>query len=350
MNRKRCLILGGTAFIGLRLVQKLLDEGHNVSLLNRGNSPVPEGVELLMADRRDIATVRAVLAGRDWDIVYDVSAAVQVTSVEQISALIEMLDGHCGIYEFVSSIAAYHFDGSGLPWAEQHPLSLSRPTSYGGHKAAVERLLRNRNERKGFAYTIIRPAAVYGPNDNIPDGEMAMFKRLLEKRPVLVPHDGLVIFPYGHVNDLVDAMYLASINPAAIGEAFNVTGESVTAQYYVVSIAKVIGLEPEIVYVPNNILATIKPPLPFNHRFQKIMHCVLSINKAQDILGFKPAYSFESGHRQTYEWFLEHNLHKNDTPMVDPIWNVSWDFEREAKIIEAIHLTRRDTHSISQDI
>ena len=211
-------------------------------------------------------------------------------------------------------------------------------------------MLRNRNERKGFAYTTIRPAAVYGPNDNIPDGEMAMFKRLLEKRPVLVPHDGLVIFPYGHVNDLVDAMYLASINPAAIGEAFNVTTESVTSNYYVHNIAKIIGVEPEIVYIPDNILATIKPPLPFNHRFQKIMHCALCTKKAQDILGFKPTYSFESGHRQTYEWFLENNLQKNDTPMVDPIWNVSWDFEREAEIVNEIHQTRQGTNGISHDI
>ena len=274
MNKKRCLILGGTAFIGYHLLQKLLLQGHDESILNRGNQPTPDGVEQLVADRKDRSSVGNALAGRDWDFVYDVSASVQVSSVDDIATLIDTLDGHCGVYQFVSSIAAYLFEGRAFPWTEEHPLSRSRDTSYGGHKAAVERMLTARKERTGFAYSIIRPAAVYGPRNNIPDGEMAMFQRLLQKRPVLVPHDGLIVFPYGHVEDLVEAMYLASINPAAIGEAFNVTGESVTADHYIQTISRIIRIEPDIVNIPDPFLAKLKPPLPFNHRFQKIMHSV----------------------------------------------------------------------------
>jgi nucleoside-diphosphate-sugar epimerase len=336
MSQTRNLVLGGTAFIGRRLVQKLLSGGHDVSILNRGGSPAPDGVEQLVADRKEPGSMREVLAGHDWDVVYDVSASVQVASVESIAALLEILDGHCGIYEFESSIAAYRFGSGAFPWREDHPMSRSRPTSYGGHKAAVEKLLREQRAQTGLAYTIIRPAAVYGPHNNIPDGEMAMFLRLGQRRPALVPHDGLVCFPYGHVDDLVDAMFLAANSPAALGEAFNVTADTVTATHYIQTIGEIVGVEPEIITVPDDVLATIKTPLPFNHRFQKIMHSVLSINKARSVLGFNPKYNFEAGHRQTYEWFLEQGLDKLDVPMIDPTWNVSWDFGRESELIATL--------------
>ena len=333
MSQSRSLVLGGTAFIGRHLVHKLLNEGHGVSVLNRGGSPAPNGVEQLVADRKDPETLREVLAGRDWDAVYDVSAFVQVASVDSVAALLEWLDGHCGVYEFVSSIAAYKFGSGAFPWAEDHPISSSRPTGYGGHKAAVEHLLRERHAQTGFPYTIIRPAAVYGPHNNIPDGEMAMFQRLGQGRPVLMPHDGLVCFPYGHVEDLVDAMFRAATTPAALGEAFNVTADTVTATHYVQTIGKIMGIEAETINIPDDVLTTIKPPLPFNHRFQKIMHTVLSIDKARTVLGFTPKYDFEAGHRQTYAWFLDQGLDKLDVPMVDPTWQVSWDFEQESELI-----------------
>ena len=108
-NQKRSLVLGGTAFIGRHLVEILLNEGHDVSILNRGGSTPPDGVEQLVADRKEPDSVRRALTGRDFDVVYDVSASVQVASVDSIADLIQMLDGHCGLYEFVSSIAAYRF-------------------------------------------------------------------------------------------------------------------------------------------------------------------------------------------------------------------------------------------------
>ena len=63
---------------------RLLSLGHEVTLLNRGASPALVAVEQLYADRKDRVAVRKALAGREWDAVYDVSASVQVASVEDI--------------------------------------------------------------------------------------------------------------------------------------------------------------------------------------------------------------------------------------------------------------------------
>ena len=336
MTPVRSLVIGGSAFIGRRLVDRLLARGTAVTVLNRGATPAPAGVEQLVADRKDTIAMGKALAGRSWDVVYDVSASVQVTSAESIDELIELLDGHCGVYEFISSVAAYRFGNGAFPWREDRPTSRSRATSYGGQKATVERLLAERRAKTGFPYTVLRPAAVYGPHNNIPDGEMAMYFRLRQGRPALVPHDGLVCFPYGHVYDLVRAMMLAAENPAALGEVFNITADAVTANHYIKTIGEIVGVEPEIIVLPNDILSNMSGPLPFNHRFQKTLHCILSIDKARRVLSFEPEFDFEAGHRQTYEWFLAEGLDRLNAPMNDPTWNVSWDFELESQLVESL--------------
>ncbi len=336
MTTTRSLVLGGTAFIGRHLVEHLLMAGHDVAILNRGASAAPDGVEQLIADRKDSQAMHRVLRGRNWDAVYDVSASVQVASLEDIAALVELLDGHCSIYEFISSIAAYRMGHGAMPWTEDLPTTRSRATKYGGHKAAVEQLLAERHARTGFAYTVLRPAAVYGPHNNIPDGEMAMFLRLMQRRPALVPHDGLVCFPYGHVDDLARAMVLAANSPAAIGEVFNISGNSVTSRHFVETIARVMGVEAEIILLPDAVTAELTSPLPFNHRFVKRLHAVVSCDKARHLLGFEPVYDFEAGHAQTYAWFLAQGLDRMTQPMNDPIWNISWDFAREAQLIDML--------------
>jgi nucleoside-diphosphate-sugar epimerase len=333
MGATRSLVLGGTAFIGRQLVQHLLAAGHDVTVLNRGANAAPAGVEQLIADRKDRDAMARALRARQWDAVYDVSASAQVAPLEDIAALIDMLDGQCGVYLFVSSIAAYRMGHGSLPWTESLPTTRSRPGKYGGHKAAVEALLAERRARSGFAYTVVRPAAVYGPHNNIPDGEMAMFQRLGRRLPVLLPHDGLVCFPYGHVEDLARALHLAASTPAALGEVFNICADSVTSRYFVETIAGIMGVEADIVMLPDAITATLEAPLPFNHRFQKSLHAVVSADKARRLLGFESRFDFAAGHAQTYEWFMAQGLDRVATPMNDPTWNVSWDFAREAEVV-----------------
>ena len=123
-----------------------------------------------------------------------------------------------------------------------------------------------RHRRPGFPATVVRPAAIYGPDNNIFDMELPMFLRLLGHRPILVPHGGLVVGSYGHVDDLCEAMVAMVGNPAAIGEVFNITGESVTVNRYIEVLADVVGEEPDVVYVPDAMLRRparpgVRPPV-----------------------------------------------------------------------------------------
>ena len=225
------LVLGGTGFVGRRLVEVLVAEGNPVTVLNRGVTPVelPPGVDRLVADRSDPVSMRSALARSDWDAVFDVSGVVKVAG------------------EF--------------PWTETSPTVPPDVRTYGGFKAATEQPLLTRNAANGFPVTVARPAASYGPYNNIYDMEAAMFRRLLERRPILLPYDGLVVCSYGHVDDLCRALLAMATHSAAVGEVFNVTAGAVTSAGYIAALADVVGAPADVIPLPKELAENTRGPL-----------------------------------------------------------------------------------------
>ena len=264
------LVLGGSVFVGRHLVELLLAHGDDVAVLNRGKTPseLPAEVERLVADRTDLDQMHAVLAGRDWDAVFDVSGFVMAAGGSDVEGLVDLLSGHDGRYVFVSSIMAYDQTMVGhFPWTENMPTNPDGVGAYGGFKAAAEASMLARHQLSGFPVTIVRPAAIYGPDNNIFDMETPMFLRLLQDRPVLVPHSGLVTGSYGHVDDLCTAMLELSGHPSAVGEVFNVSTDSVDANTYIDTLATVVGRSAKVVRVPDSMLPEITTPV-FGHLFK----------------------------------------------------------------------------------
>ncbi len=220
LHGRRALVLGGSVFVGRHLVDGLVRRGADVAVLNRGrtHSELPDGVERLVADRTDAAQMSAALAGRRWDAVFDVSGFVMAAGGSDIEGLLDLLDGQVGAYVYTSSIMAYDQSWAGVfPWTEDQPTNPDGATSYGGFKALAEASILARRAATGFPGSVVRPAAIYGPDNNIYDMELPMFLRLLQHRPILVPHGGLVVGTYGHVDDLCDAMIAAAIDTGSGG-------------------------------------------------------------------------------------------------------------------------------------
>ena len=338
----RCLVLGGSVFVGKHLVARLVERSAHVAVLNRGVTPsvLPGGVDQITADRTNADQIRAALAGRDWDIVFDVSGFVMAAGGSDINGLLDELDGHVGSYVYTSSIMAYDQSWVGVfPWTEDQPINPDGPTSYGGFKAIAETSMLARHAATGFPASVVRPAAVYGPDNNIFDMETPMFLRLLQHRPILVPHGGLVVGSYGHVDDLCGAMITIARHPDAPGEVFNITGDSVDVNRYIAVLADVVGAEPDVVAVPDALLPDLiaggsRPA--FGHLFKARHHASLSIEKARQVLGFASAHHLRGGHEHTFEWFRAQGWDRLDGPLVDPVWKASWNFEFEASVAERI--------------
>jgi len=338
----RALVLGGSVFVGRRLVEHLLAEGHELAVLNRGVTPtaLPDGVEHLVADRTDMDAVSRVLSGRRWDAIFDVSGFVMVAGGGDIGGLLDLVDGSVGHYVYVSSIMAYDQSQLGIfPWHEELDIDRSGPRSYGGFKAMVETEMLKRHASTGFPVTIVRPAAIYGPYNNIYDMETPMFLRLIQRRPILLPHGGLVAGSYGHVDDLCRLMVDVIGVEAAQGEVFNATAEAVTSMLYVDTLAAIVGVEAEVVMIPDERPEGF-PSGVHGHLFGSGHHAVLSTDKARRLLGFEPELGFEDGHRHTYNWFKKQGWDRLDGPLSDPVWRSSWDFEAESRAVAMLRGVR----------
>ena len=276
-------------------------------MLNRGKTPtaLPDGVEHLVADRTDMASMRSALGDRSWDAVFDVSGFVMAAGDSNIGELLDLFDGRVGDYVYVSSIMAYDQSLAGVfPWTEDLPSNPDGSGTYGGFKAVAEQAMLDRHAATGFPASVVRPAAIYGPDNNIFDMETPMFLRLLQHRPILLPHGGLVATSYGHVDDLCELMVAMVGQPAARGEVFNVTAEGLTSSRYVQELAAIVGADPDVVFVPDDVLASLTRPV-FGHLFGVRHHAIASIEKATSLLGFRPRYDFVDGHVETYAWFRE---------------------------------------------
>jgi nucleoside-diphosphate-sugar epimerase len=330
----RALVLGGSVFVGKRLVRALLAQDAEVAVLNRGKTPtaLPEGVEHLVADRTDTAVMRAALGDRTWDAVFDVSGFVMAAGDSNIAELLELFDGRVGDYVYVSSIMAYDQSLAGVfPWTEDLPSNPDGAGTYGGFKAVAEQAMLDRHASTGFPVSVVRPAAIYGPDNNIFDMETPMFLRLLQHRPILLPHGGLVATSYGHVDDLCELMVAMVGQPAARGEVFNVNAEGLTSLRYVQELAAIVGADPDVVFVPDDVLPSLTRPV-FGHLFGVRHHAIASIEKATSLLGFRPRYDFVDGHVDTYTWFREQGWGDLSAALSDPVWGASWDFEAEAEV------------------
>lgn len=329
----KALVLGGSVFVGRRLVEMLAAQGHEVVVLNRGRTPATyaEGVRLAKADRTDADSMRSALGGASWDAIFDVSGFVMAAGGSDVDALIDLVDGRVGHYVYVSSIMAYDQSLIGTaPWTEDLPSDTGGVRTYGGFKAMTERAMLSRFERSGFPVTISRPAAIYGPHNNIYDMETPMFLRLQRGLPILVPHEGLVTASYGYVDDLCATLIAFVGCSEARGQIVNTTADAVTSLHYVETLARIVGRDPHIVFVPSEVPDGF-PRGVHGHLFSKAHHAVLSTEKLHRILGPVSHVDFATGHRMTYEWFLAQGWSDLVQPLADPVWFATWDFDAEAR-------------------
>jgi len=106
-DNKNVLVLGGTRFMGIRLVEKLLSKNYNVTIAVRGTRQDSFGdkVKRIYLDRLNEEVVAQKLKGKYYDIVIDNSAYCSL-SVDNILKYLE-----CGRYIQVSSVAVYPEEG-----------------------------------------------------------------------------------------------------------------------------------------------------------------------------------------------------------------------------------------------
>ena len=335
----RTLVMGGTRFNGLHLVQELVRYGHNVTILNRGitEALVPKEVHHLHADRKDHQQLEEVLGLEEFDVVFDTSAYV----LDDVQSMVDIFEGRAGHYIFASSTVVYAA-AKILPINEDSPVDRSpRQSDYGRNKLICEEYLMRAYRQHRLPTTVARFSMVFGPDNFLPDREQRMFIRLLKGRKILIPGRGTTLSQIGHVDDEARALRMMALNPRTYGEIYNVTGKDYFSdEGYVDTFAKVVGVQPQKIFVPAEIMdetsfntSATAPTMqrPFIQRLAPYIHrwdesTIFSIKKLCDHLDYEPLYTFETAVQQTYEWFMSKGLDKQR----------EYDFSQEDEMINRI--------------
>jgi len=322
------LVIGGTMFIGRRLVTDLLKAGHNVSILHRRSKhDFPKRVTNIAADRNDAAALKSALAGKRFDAVFDnVYDFERGTTAGQVEATARLVAGErLTRYVFMSSVAAY---GDGLNHHEGDALAPDdHPDTYVRNKAMTERALFRMHQRDRFPVVTFRPPFIYGPGNNF-YREAFFWDRLRDGRPIILPGDGHRLMQFAHVGDLVSSMIHAIELPDTAGQAFNLANPRPITQYEAVeAFGRAAGKPVKFVRIPRDRILRagghpMGPKLYFGFYYD-MPGITMVVNKAQRVLKFKPT-DFDAGLKETYRWYLRNSpFHKPDYSFEDSLLEIA---------------------------
>lgn len=298
MNAKRVLYIGGTGTISAACVRRSLDLGHDVTVLNRGNArrPLPEGVRELVADVRDTASVRRAVGDEQFDAV----AQFLGFTTEHVQADLERFGGNCGQYVFISSASAYQKPPQHLPITESTPLR-NPFWQYSRDKIACEDLLVGAYRERGIPVTIVRPSHTYDDRLIPTTGGWTDIARMRAGKPVVIHGDGTSLWTLTHSDDFAVAFAGLLGNPAAIGEAFTITGTHAPTWNQVYGwLADAAGVdEPDFVHVASDAIAAFAPDLAPGLLGDKSHSVVFDVSKVTALVPeFRPAITFDEGARR----------------------------------------------------
>jgi nucleoside-diphosphate-sugar epimerase len=300
----RVLFIGGTGNISLSVTRLLAEQGHELTVLNRGLSgmEVPDGVRTIHADVRDAESVSAALRGEQ----FDVGVNWITFTPEHVEQDISLFAGMVSQYVFISSATVYRKPPP-VPIVEDAPLG-NPIWAYARDKVACEELLHRERGRSGFPFTIVRPSHTYGET-RIPtalEGESyTVVERLRQGKPLIVFGDGTSFWTMTHNTDFARAFAGLLGNPDAIGESFHITSdEHLTWDQIVETIAAAAGFEPNIVHIPSDFIAALDPELGVTLLADKAHSLVFDNSKLKRVVpGFEAEVPFANGVARSLAWF-----------------------------------------------
>ena len=300
----RITVTGGAGFIGSHLVDRLIEDGHTVQVIDNlytGNKEfVHSKAQFVELDIRD-PKLYSVLEEFRPDYIFHEAAQTEVsTSMSDpmldcdinLMGLINLLNAavKLDVKKFLMpSSAAVYGNLDTLPLNEE---MIGNPSSfYGLTKLTTEHYLRIYHEAFGLPYVCYRYSNVFGPRQGNggEGGVISIFaKAIVQGSPIIIYGDGKQTRDFIYVDDVVEANILG-MQHQVIG-IYNVsTGISSSVNLLVDEFRNISGKDIEVVYD--------KP------RLGDIRDSVLATDKSEKELLFTAKYNLHDGLIKTYEYF-----------------------------------------------
>ena len=301
----KVLVTGGAGFIGSHLVDRLLERGADVVVLDDLSTgrlsnlrDAAGDIEFIEGDIRSLACVHDAMRG--CEVVFhqaalpsvprsvaDPLASNDINVNGTLNVLLAARDH--GVRRFISaSSSSVYGAGEELPKHEEMPTQPISP--YGVAKLAAEAYCRSFHAVYGLETVALRYFNVFGPRQN-PDSEYAaviprFIVALLAGEAPTVYGDGLQSRDFTYVDNTVDANMAALDAPGIGGRVYNVAcGERITLNRLVKEVRAELGVSTKAVHLPP--------------RSGDIRHSRADVRRARADLGYVPRVPLVEGIKRT---------------------------------------------------
>lgn len=295
----KCVVFGGGGFIGSAIVDRLLQDGHQIRIFGRThNSPYghykpSDRVEWAVGDFSSIHDFTEVVSDTDI-IIHSISTTlpkssnddpvydVQSNLVSTLQLLNNMVTCNVRKIIFVSSGGTVYGKPQYHPIDENH--STNPLVSYGITKLAIEKYLLMYKHHYGISPIVLRVANPYGARQSIEKAQGAVgvfLHKALHGKPVEIWGDGSTVRDYIYISDVAEAIARA-VEYKGNETIFNIsTGQGT-------SLNELVELIEDLLDVP--VMRSYHPGRPFD-----VPLSVLSSDLAQKELDWAPRSSMRQG-------------------------------------------------------
>ncbi|MBW2301006.1 MAG: NAD-dependent epimerase/dehydratase family protein [Deltaproteobacteria bacterium] len=324
----KVLITGGCGFIGVNLVEKLLQSSEDYALrvidnlsvgkkedlarvssfIERGRGEAGDGhwdrLELVVGDVTEKSLALNVCKGADAVVHLAASTGV-IPSVEDPEQ--DFASNVVGTFNYLEAarlngIGRFVFASSGAPLGEQvppvHEEMVPHPISpYGAGKLCGEAYCSAYHGSFGLETVVLRFGNVYGPHSKHKGSVVAKFIRhIMASEPLPIYGDGNQTRDFIYVEDLTEAILLALNRADVGGEIFQIATHR---EHTVAEAAE------ELNRLGEKYLSMRSGIVFENERRGEIRRNYSDISKARRMLGFEPRHDLKQGLEKTFRWFLE---------------------------------------------
>ena len=314
---KNVLVTGGNGFVGSFVVERLLKEGANVSVVSRTRkkflSHIENDVKFVKGDllNRD----DALKACKDQDFVFHLASKVAgigyniehsgTMMTENSIMSLNMLDAarksNVERYQYISSTCVYPREAS-IPTPEgEGMLGDPEPSNlgYGWAKRVGELQAKMYAKEFGMKVSIIRPMNAYGPRDDF-DPETshvipALIRKIINaKTEVSIWGSGNQTRSFVYVDDVARGMLIA-LEKLTAPDPINIgTDEEIKIKDLVSMIVNITGM--------NDLQIKYDKTKPEGQ-----LRKTADTKKAEELIQYKPKYSLEEGLKHTIDWYRSSN-------------------------------------------
>jgi UDP-glucose 4-epimerase len=298
-------VTGGAGFIGSNLVDRLLQDGHQVSIVDNFLTGRAQNIAhtlgritLHRTDIRDLPALRTAFAGADYVLhlaalpsvprsVKDPHTTHEIGATGTLNVLTAARDA--GVKRVVYSSSSSIYGDNPAP--HKHEALTPNPLSpYGASKILGEYYCRQFWQLYGLETVSLRYFNVFGPRQDPNSEYSAVIPKfaalMLQGRQPTIFGDGTQSRDFTYVENVVQANIAAMTAPCAAGESINVAnGDRITLN--------------QLVSTLNRVLGTSIAPIHGKPRPGDILHSCADNAKARRLLGYAPAVDFEEGIRRT---------------------------------------------------